>query len=86
MFSQQFCQLAVRNAVFDTPSDYNQLPLHCDKGLLVRSAGSFRFVLEVTLLLVQDMKATAKMHSIEGYGTKLPNDLAPNDCSDIDSR
>jgi hypothetical protein len=49
---------AVRNAVLGTPpatSDYNQLPLHCDKGFLIRSAGSFRFVLEVTLLLAQDM-------------------------------
>jgi hypothetical protein len=49
---------AVRNAVPDTPpatSDYNQLPLRFDSGLLVSSAGSFRIVLEVTLVLVQDM-------------------------------
>ena len=79
----------VRNAVLDTPpatSSCNQLPLHCDNGLLIRSAGSFRFVLELILLLVQDMQATSIMHSVEGYGTEFPNDLSPNDCRDIDSR
>lgn len=46
------------NAVLDTPpatSDYSDVPLHCDSGLLARSAGTFRFVFEITLLLVQDV-------------------------------
>lgn len=43
-------------------------------------------MLEVTLVLVQDMQATSKMHSVDEYGTEFPNDLSPNGCRDIGSR